>query len=835
MSATRIARLGLAHLILITVFSWLACCCSLADRQVMCLDGSWGIAEGSLETLPTVFDHQVPVPGLVDMAEPPFQGVGEANNLRQAFWYHTTFVTPERAPDVVTLKIHKAAFGSQVFLNGKAVGEHPASFTPGHFNLKPHLAPSGRTNDLVIRVRASRDAVPKGVPAGWDFEKRKYIPGLFDSVEIIVTDSPHIVVIQTAPDITNNMVRVQASIKNTGPRTTSKVQFSVREAKSQTVVGTVPSQYLEFPPGTERLVEAWVPISKCRLWSPEDPFLYEVIVKTSGDELSARFGMREFHFDPTSGRAYLNGRPYYLRGSNVTLYRFFEDDMRGDRPWREEWVRRLHRKFKYMHWNALRYCIGFPPEMWYRIADEEGILIQDEFPLWHLGEGKNVPNRVELAQEYAEWMRERWNHPSVVIWDAQNETTTEETGAAIQSVRKLDLSRRPWDNGWGQPQAPGDCWEAHPYMASNPHFRLEDMARQSGIPGGNPIPNTNHNANIINEYGWMWLNRDGSPTTLSRDFYQNQLGSPSTATDRWHLYARYLAAKTEFWRAHRACAGVLHFCGLGYSRPDGQTSDHFSDLEQLTFEPEFERYVRDAFAPTGLMIDFWAEELKPGENRALPVVLLNDRDVDWAGRVQFHLLRQEEVLKEQSVLEKISALGTNKIQFTLEAPVNPGKYTIEVALLRQGEEPVRSYRDFEILTPEQKANRHGIAVGKSATASSEATRDGVTYYATNAVDGLMHTRWSSEFSDTQWLAVDLGERQRISRVLLQWENAYGKRYLIETSLDGQVWTTAKQIEDGNGGTDDLRFPPVEARWVRFRGLQRATEYGYSLWEMQIFR
>ncbi|HEX41339.1 MAG TPA: hypothetical protein ENN81_04675, partial [Phycisphaerales bacterium] len=69
---------------------------------------------------------------------------------------------------------------------------------------------------------------------------------------------------------------------------------------------------------------------------------------------------------------------------------------------------------------------------------------------------------------------------------------------------------------------------------------------------------------------------------------------------------RYLAALTEFWRAHRRCAGVLHFCGLGYSRPGfeerplgGATSDHFIDLEKLEFEPMFEQYVRDAFAPVG--------------------------------------------------------------------------------------------------------------------------------------------------------------------------------------------------------------------------------------------
>ena len=75
-----------------------------------------------------------------------------------------------------------------------------------------------------------------------------------------------------------------------------------------------------------------------------------------------------------TGDVMLNGKPYYLRGSNVTCYRFFEDAARGDLPWRGEWVRTLHQRFKSMHWNSLRYCIGFPPEAWYDIADEEGFL-----------------------------------------------------------------------------------------------------------------------------------------------------------------------------------------------------------------------------------------------------------------------------------------------------------------------------------------------------------------------------------------------------------------------------------------------------------------------------
>ena len=82
----------------------------------------------------------------------------------------------------------------------------------------------------------------------------------------------------------------------------------------------------------------------------------------------------------------LNGRPYFLRGTNFCIFRFFDYAARGDRPWREEWVQRLHQVFRGMNWNSARYCIGFPPEQWYEIADELGFLIQDEFPIWYVGE-----------------------------------------------------------------------------------------------------------------------------------------------------------------------------------------------------------------------------------------------------------------------------------------------------------------------------------------------------------------------------------------------------------------------------------------------------------------
>ena len=788
-----------------------------------------------MASAPAQFGHRVPVPGLVDEARPAFAEVGVKSASREAFWYRRTFQVKGEVPAVALLKIHKAAFGARVFLNGVLLGEHLPSFTPGYFEARPALRGNGAVNELVIRVGASREAVPLTLASGFDFEKVRYIPGIFDSVELILSGTPSIVRVQVAPDITNQTVRVQAVVRNAGPNAAkAQLHFKVRETRSGKVVGEGTSEENTLDAQAEQTVEMRLPVRHCRLWSPEAPFLYELETTTGADTLRTRFGMREFHLDHETGRAVLNGRPYFLRGSNVTLYRFFEDAQCGDRPWREEWVRRLHRAFKDMHWNSLRYCIGFPPEFWYRIADEEGILIQDEFPIW-FGHNK-WPAELksdDLVQEYTEWMQERWNHPCVVIWDAQNESVTAETGKAIQAVRGLDLSNRPWDNGYGPAQAPGDSFESHPYQFSNPKFKLSGLARVSGVPKGNARANTENNPIIINEYDWLWLNRDGSTTTLSRKVFENLLGPESTATQRWHLAARYHAALTEFWRAHRACAGVLHFCGLGYSRTNGQTCDNFIDIEKLKYEPEFQRNLADAFAPVGLMIDEWRSQLPAGKALDVPVIVINDLYQDWKGKVQFRVLRGGKRVMEEFHPCEVAALGQTRLSFTCAVPTQPGDYQLEATLLGGGTKPVRSLRDFNVRSAE-KIQEEGMALSKPVKASSAYVEPGNDYRPENAVDGLPDTRWSSEFSDPQWLAVDLGAPTQNSRVVLDWEEASAQSYAIQVSLDGGNWTDVYSTTNGQGGTEEIKFAPTAARWVRFSGTKRNTMFGYSLWEMRVF-
>jgi hypothetical protein len=150
-----------------------------------------------------------------------------------------------------------------------------------------------------------------------------------------------------------------------------------------------------------------------------------------------------------------------------------------------------------------------------------------------------------------------------------------------------------------------------------------------------------------------------------------------------------------------------------------------------------------------------------------------------------------------------------------------------------GGEPVRSLREFAVFDGARRRARYGLAVGKPAQASSNLVLSGATSPAA-ATDGRGDTRWSSEFSDPQWIAVDLGNAQRISRVVLDWEAAYAKAYAIEISLDGQTWKEVFHTSSGKGGRETIRFTPTDARWVRMSGTQRGTEFGYSLWELGVF-
>jgi beta-glucosidase len=135
-----------------------------------------------------------------------------------------------------------------------------------------------------------------------------------------------------------------------------------------------------------------------------------------------------------------------------------------------------------------------------------------------------------------------------------------------------------------------------------------------------------------------------------------------------------------------------------------------------------------------------------------------------------------------------------------------------------------------LVTPSANAALTLLSQGKPTTASSSENAGTPASAATDGNDG---TRWSSAFSDPQWLQVDLGSPQQITQVGLHWETARAATFKIQVSNDGNAWTDASPVTNGADGTQTVTLNAT-GRYVRMDGLTRNSQFGYSVWEFQVF-
>jgi beta-glucosidase len=171
-----------------------------------------------------------------------------------------------------------------------------------------------------------------------------------------------------------------------------------------------------------------------------------------------------------------------------------------------------------------------------------------------------------------------------------------------------------------------------------------------------------------------------------------------------------------------------------------------------------------------------------------------------------------------------STASANPTQFIWEQTTDVGAGVSEYVLIVDGTDRTPTISHSGYVGPTTNA-----ALGRSVTASSNEFGS-----AGDAVDGNPATRWSSLATNTESITVDLGAPFSIKRIVLKWEAAYGSQYVLETSLDGTTWRALYTENAGNGATDDLSGLSGVGRYVRMRGVQRATTFGYSLWEFEVY-
>ncbi|RVX46266.1 F5/8 type C domain-containing protein [Nonomuraea polychroma] len=146
-----------------------------------------------------------------------------------------------------------------------------------------------------------------------------------------------------------------------------------------------------------------------------------------------------------------------------------------------------------------------------------------------------------------------------------------------------------------------------------------------------------------------------------------------------------------------------------------------------------------------------------------------------------------------------------------------------------------TFHVFKLTTETKAAERPAESLLSLARPATSSSIEKAALGPEKAFDGDFTTRWGSlEFTDPQWLQIDLGSPKNISRVRLFWETAYGKTYQIQVSNDAAVWTTVYETTAGDGNEDDLTGLSGTGRYVRMYGTERGTRFGYSLYEMQVY-
>lgn len=165
--------------------------------------------------------------------------------------------------------------------------------------------------------------------------------------------------------------------------------------------------------------------------------------------------------------------------------------------------------------------------------------------------------------------------------------------------------------------------------------------------------------------------------------------------------------------------------------------------------------------------------------------------------------------------------ATNGTLYTKPFTLEQGQYTVKAIAIKAGK--TNSYVTSEIITV-------GNALyGKKATASSKSTDAG------KAIDGSMSTRWQADVEVPQWLMIDLEKEYELSSFYISWETAAASKYTIEVSQDGKEWESVYEVTNGaKGHSIHDTITKTKARYVRVYITERATQYGASIYEFQIY-
>lgn len=520
------------------------------------LNGLWdyAISGKADEHRPERWNGKILVPFPIESA---LSGVMKPLLPEERLWYRRTFSIPEawRGRHIL-LHFEAVNWESAVFINGCNIGVHKGGYDPFSYDITSQLKGDG-PQELMVRVYSPLNAlgVPRGKqtlhPKGFMYTASTGIwqPAWLEPVaESAVKD------LRIIPDVDASGLRltVNCDVADSGLSVSVMVKESGRVA--QTARGI---------PNKEMLVH----INHPRLWSPDEPFLYDLEIELSRnekllDKVTSYFGMRKISIANIDGvmRPLLNGKFVFQMGP---LDQGFWPDGIYTAP-TDEALRYDLEQIKAMGFNMVRKHIKVERARWYYWADKLGIMVWQDMPCpnSYMGDDKQPPvDAPQFETELRRMVETHWNHPSIVMWVAFNEGQGQETAPSgvgqqstallVKMIQNLDSSRLINEASGGLHFGAGDVLDAHSYPEP-------------------PCPMSRTQMTAVGEFGGIALKRDGHLWN-PKDYFGNiRVGDADALADLYDALATQIltfkstrglsaAVYTQITDVELECNGLLTY------------------------------------------------------------------------------------------------------------------------------------------------------------------------------------------------------------------------------------------------------------------------------------
>ena len=393
--------------------------------------------------------------------ESELSGIGYTDFI-PCVWYQRNINIPaEWNGKKILLHFGAADYETKVYVDGKMVGEHKGAGSSFNFDITSYVK-AGQQANLVVRVYDNlRGGMQPGgkqctalYSAGCSYTR---VTGIWQTVWMEAVNEQALKNVFAIPDIDQQQLVVRPEFYNEGNNNTLTVE--VKDGKKTVAKRTAQAS------NQSTIV---LPIKNAHLWSPEDPYLYDVkytVKNAQGeviDEVSSYMGMRKVHI--SGGYFYLNNKPYFQR---LVLDQGYYPDGIWTAP-SDEALRQDIEMSKAVGFNGARLHQKVFEERYYYWADKLGYLTWGEEASWVL----NINNELAVRNFLTEWaeivVRDR-NHPSLVTWTPLNETWNATPGVYVRFVNDLyDLTKaidptRPINDASGDSHVKTDIWSVHDY------------------------------------------------------------------------------------------------------------------------------------------------------------------------------------------------------------------------------------------------------------------------------------------------------------------------------------------------------------------------------------